>query len=517
MTTRAKIAFILIFGGALHGVALPILQIPTLLPQIQSSFTRQTIPASRFLCESLFSGGPAKTSPSNVEAETRRVIQAANREFERRGWSPQFLEERYTLARRYETQSEYIYLTDNKNGIVATMGLTLAEYTKATLPDPARPAVESRSHSEILPEEETLHLRPLARPLTAEGRGMIVELRTWSIAKDLLGGTERSAAFAELLAGTLPLLFSKLLKYPGLYDKPILHLYADETSLKLYGLMGFKATHADPIEHSGSKWWDMALTPRKFEAFVNRVHEPEFLSSLNQVLEINLGEGRSASLAPGSFMMHDTAPQFPGKTIGKLAKPSEVAPGVLAARGAMVSWHKNGKLAYVSKLARALKLTEDIEVSAGGEVLWNSEGALVRVTQLAHDTSLAPGLWVAKGGSMEWYGDGKTPWKVHHLARPLTLENGLIAAPGAHVEWRLPGAQVSFVSRLHKTGRLEDGTLAAAGAEVRWANDLRTGKIRWKSLSELAEPHEVHPGMTAPAGAGVYFLRLDQAPLIQKR
>src|SRR4051812_7420577 len=134
------------------------------------------VPDIHLYCRSLLTQVYSEKIEGNSQ-KTRKVIEFANRLFLRRGWPPEFLEERFRVAEKYKNRSEYAIVkrAQNSKKILGTLGLTTARYSQG-LPE---------SELELLPLEETLNIVPLKRPKGKNGKGTVFEFRTYAIDKPL--------------------------------------------------------------------------------------------------------------------------------------------------------------------------------------------------------------------------------------------------------------------------------------------------------------------------------------------
>lgn len=543
-------AFWAVFAGAEE------ITVPTLFSGSKKSFHQRLVkPNVKRFCQVALSGKSSAISKSILgltgfedkhQKQVYQTILAANRQFLRRGWSSEFMKERLRLAQVFDDQSEYINLYRKNLGIVATLGWTFAEYTSDYLPDPNLPAVVNRDRTQILPEEDCLHITPLERPTGKDGRGIILELRTWSIAKDRLKQDERAEAFGSMISQSYSRIIQKLSLYPELYDEPIIHLYADEKSLMLYGRMGFKATHFAPIAHPHTNefWWDMAISPRDYEKLILRMKTPAFLLGFNQDIELAFGDQKISVPRGAVFERHDLSRvQIPGvqlheyNSVGLLPgavivqKETSTLRRVVADKGASVGWFPSGKIAYVTSLAEPFPFHDGsgrpMLADVGSSIRWHENGLVAAVSKIATDAKVGePEIVVAKGGSVSWGEDGIYLLSVVPLLHATEIAPGLVAASGAAIQWfALAQTEVpEMISSIVGKTTLEDGTVAADGAIMGWSPEWRIEKngqrkflrMRWSFISELAEPKEFNDGTVAPAGSQVQFLRFDQPPKINQ-
>ncbi len=448
----------------------------------REDFSREFISPDRNECEALF---------KQHQTDVKNVIQAANEHFKRRGWSDEFLVERFKVAEKFDAQSEY-YLIRKKDTqeIVATIGITIAEYSQGKV-------------EQMIPVEDTLKVFPLARPLDSSGHGFIAELRTYSIDRAF-----HFEAYPELLSIFFEHFYQRLQDYPELYKKPILYTYADETSLKMYGMMGFKKISETPIVHEKSNWWVMATSPQTLERVGKRVQNPYLVQGFNQPIEVRLQNGRPAILKAGGLVLNQkylrsqNAPF--SQLVSEIHEPVEVVPGIWADRGASVTWFENGQLASITKVANEVVLPEGLVVKAGGQIVFTPEGRISQIDGLGEQAKVAPGVVAAKHSRVVWYTDGRLH-SVSELASESQVAPGIFASKGARVAWQLPDAHISYVSRLSRASDIDGNIIAAKGAEVSWAIDWSKRKIVVNQVSKIAKTCELAPNIWAASGSSFYF------------
>lgn len=410
------------------------LSVPRIDPIRSASFQKRSISPFAGRCESLFN-----VRSSAKLTGTRKVIASANKSFLRRGWGEEFLNERFDLAKRVKERSQYFYLKKPSLGksdnIVSTLGLTWATYDKHEMPE-GEVSVASQPHHQYLPGEHSLESIPFPRPLCRDGKGIIMELRTWSIDKVRLSPNERVEAFDALISDLIVAVFKRTQDYPELYDKPILYLYADEVSLKLYRMMGFENLSKQPVSHSGTNWWVMAISPKKLESFVLRMRQPEILDALNQELAIATPLGEIVA-APGSLILNNESSWVKkggvSHWIDHLAQDTELAPGLWAAKGSSVSISTEGKILSIERISRPYQLNPKLVADVGSGIGWDHSGNLISLSRLATKTQVDPGIWAEAGSGVRW-SQGRI-YYVEMLAEALILSRKLTIPVGSEVRW----------------------------------------------------------------------------------
>ncbi len=347
--------------------------------------------SNRFITYSIKAGRKAQHCEAAFDSkaqETRAVIKAANLEFVRRGWSSEFLEERFRIAEEFGDRSHYIYARskDSKNfgQIVGTIGVTFAEFG---------PGLSEQA----LPEESSLGIR-LERPGKS---GFIAELRAWSMRHDLPVEV-RNHLYSMLINGVTKPIFEKLKGTPDLYTQPILHLYADELSLRFYGAMGFKQTHEKPIEHEGTRWWDMAITPQRLERFAERFKDLESFGNFNYEKELEVYKGLKIFIKPGGSFTKQL--RSDGTYVVATGYDQERAdyPFPKTVPDSVVMW-KDGQLQQFEP-AFDTRLKEGYLAQAGGAVIYEDDWSLYRF-QSATD-QVIQGFRVKAGRGVTFYMDG---------------------------------------------------------------------------------------------------------------
>ena len=423
----------LIFATSLKA-AQETLSVPRIDPVRSAGFQKRSISPITKRCESLFS-----FRDSVKVTRSREVIASANKSFLRRGWSDEFLSERFDLAERVEDRSQYFFLKKpslgNSDNVISTLGLTWASYDQFEMPQ-AEVSVDHQPHHEYLPGEHSLESVPFPRPLTRDGKGIIMELRTWSIDKDRLSPSERVEAFDALISDLIVAVFKRALAYPDLYDKPILYLYADEVSLKLYRMMGFENLSQHSISHGGSNWWLMAISPKKLELFVHRMRQPEILDALNQELSVATPLGDILA-APGSLILNTESSWVKNGAVSHwidhLAHETQLAPGLWAAKGSSVSISTEGKILSVERISRPYQLNPKLVADVGSGIGWDHNENLISLSRLASKTEVAPGVWAEAGSGVRW-SQGRV-FYVEMLASPILLSRKMMVPVGSEVRW----------------------------------------------------------------------------------
>ncbi len=520
MAWRCLAAAILTLSCAQASADQPSLNIPRLQSGRASVFRATLI--GPFLhtsdCTSLLSAGAF-----SAWNQTKLITDFSNQNFERRGWSADFLAERLPLAWKYRHRSQYVALTraTGSSELVASVGLSWTTYTAASIPA-AESRITSAEVSSSLPGELSLGARPFPRPLSTNGQGIVFELRTWAIAKDGLSAEERGEAFGTLLSHLLPMVFEKIEHLPDLYDQSILYTYGDKTSLKLYGMMGFENISATPIHHEGADWWILAISPKGLEALVSRMKSPAFIYDLNQELEVNLPQGRFKVQATRGFghdgavyTRHAEGPSGEPRTIiENLAYPTTLSGDISLLSGSNVVWSEDGGLEAVTGIMKPHTMEPGIVAGVGSSIAklkaneevefgFNEKGDLFSsrrsihqsqrparferelkyIKFLAIEAEMARGLWAAEGSAVAWTTDRST-LLIKELGRSGSFTVSgvrLRAAQGSslHIDpWRVVVSQIVNRLRLPNGKWIEPGK----GLEIPLKSN---GTANWSKVKVL--------------------------------
>jgi hypothetical protein len=296
------------------------------------------------------------------------IILRAAQEYLRRGWREYFFQKLLQFGRMFSGRSSYVALRPIHRGpgpapeniftqafppdpsdphfaeyYVATIGITVARYTD-----------KPSGAAEQVPEELSLAVT-LKRPLDSHGKGIIIELRTYS--KDKIMALD---AYPELMWAIYTMVFRKLREYPELYDQKIIHTYADYENadgkflpgVKMYEHRGFEIDPDIPPVFMEGRWWRaMNTSPRTLEAQVFKLRGSRNISGLNQVHPITLPNGQKTFAAAHSELTLDDnefALRFTPTT------EIELAPGVIAAAGSLVNYESSYILQSVSQITKPI-------------------------------------------------------------------------------------------------------------------------------------------------------------------
>lgn len=388
--------------------------------------------------------------PSGSEefSKVEKIINYANKRFQIRGWSQNFLKERLKLAKQFSDRSDYLYVTDPKapNTLIGSIGLTV-----------------SSSIDELLPMELS-HGWKLPRP----GNGPVIELRTFAM--DKVPGNP-DGVFPGIFAWTLNEVNKELAEMPpSLMREKILYTYGDKVSVHLYGKMGFEVASDIPsVVHEGTEWKVLTISPerlaenyRRFSAKGVRIYSQSPKSEL-QVIWAN---GEKIPVTNVYFGMNGPFSNF------QLGKDLEIWKGAKVKAGEYIQFHED---------------TGTLQgIGAGFE----------------NDVEVAPGLIAKAHTSVAWTKDGDV-WTAT-LSKPATFDGGRMQA--------LEGSRIAsdhnyvFVEKMGNDLEVLPGIYSKAGdfLKKRLEKDGRFGlyfKVRDKT--------EFAPGVWAEAGAYVAIQIID--------
>ncbi len=314
--------------------------------------------------------GPA--TPEKIE-EIERVVNFANKRFERRGWSEKFRGKRLRSARKFAERSAYFY-TMNQTDITGSIGLTVAKYSSRD------------SILEILPMEDTpVDDTPgwkLDRPLTSNGKGIIFEMRTYGMDEDANGDPFRS-----LWPRTYLIMKRELSDYPELWDQEIVYTYGDDTSIRMYRLRGFRL--ADPSIHppiqdeDGRVWHVLVSSPKKMlESFLSRIDYPLVVGGFKNPISFVTGTGDKfiADNASQIYLYGVKAPKS-----FTLFEHAEVKPGIWAGKGSKIAFYPSGKVEGISRLDTTTEVLPGLFVKQGSFIAFYENGTIRRINGVARE------------------------------------------------------------------------------------------------------------------------------------
>jgi hypothetical protein len=224
-----------------------------------------------------------------------RAFKISRERMKVRGWSPDFLESGDEVMDKVSSRSILLRMEKNttKDPMhrvmenVATFGLTYGQFDQSALANAVKLGTSVKSGFE-LPEEESLKIL-LPRFLDSNGLGIAIELRSYSLLKDrTLTSSQRRATLVEGIGTALEIAQN----YPELWDKPIIHTYADKKSLEMYGglldpahgrpgdgvlNLGFRlveglVTPEKGIKAHATEWWPIWVSPKRLMQFLQEEH-----------------------------------------------------------------------------------------------------------------------------------------------------------------------------------------------------------------------------------------------------
>lgn len=486
----------------------PALQVPTL---VFSHNKASVLPGHLHTSTRVVNGGIA-----NLDAQLE-VVRFASGNFERRGWSADFIAGRETIARDFTDRSTYIRVESHvatelvhpgttqyeKDGVLrGTLGLTYASATESEMRDLSESAILADT-KKILPMERTLG-KTVPRYYDSHGKGVIVELRAF--AKDQRA--EESVREA-LISDGISMTFGAIKDHPQLYDQPIIYTYGDKTSVRLYRALGFKIDEtttplAHPVRYEGRDWWVLSITPRDLEK--NLFFESPFrrtLQNVNQPVPIKLSNGKTVVAASHTQVKLGGGPTF------VLHEDIEIVPGIVAAKGSVVTLNSDGTPRIIEHLAqeamgfvpegarvvfgpmgkglsevetgeKAMKIP-GINMKVRGKVLFAEDGKTPTHLTLSEDTEIAPGLVASRWGVIQFTripGSGELRPRRVRLAKPYidpkTHQVTPVTGGDVYLKWKNGAPHVTKTPRVSPWSRLflhlpAPGTPEASPREAAWA------------------------------------------------
>jgi len=441
------------------------LQIPVLYPKspfqnhynYRNSNDRFPVPAYLLYTADYLEAGVLNHTPyvatKSDGARGPEVARISGERYSRRPWSNGFVDSRVKIAVDYADRSFYYEIASDQSHERSdtTIGVTYSSFTQADFEARSVTAILQKPPEQLtaedrrflLPQEESLGVA-VTRYYDKSGRGIILEFRSNSKEKGspkLFGD--------QMLVEEIRMAFEIVKDYPDLYDQPIIYTYGDEVSLKMYHALGFEVqTHItpldQPIEKDGTKWWVIAVTPKRFEANLFKIRYGIFghnIDGVNQPFPLHLVDGRIVTAAAHTNISFDRDGHVTELT---LDHDAEVAPDVWASAGSRVHW-LDGKIDYVQKTAKSLMANvagPSFEIPAGSEVKFiENESSGYRVEQI-------------RNNEREIFIDG----------------SGLSIAPNSIAKWDL---HLLTIQKLGRTIKFRDGVVVSAGAglQVKWKGD----------------------------------------------
>lgn len=350
---------------------------------------RAVTPQKGIECKSIFT-----TTEAGEVVTIERIISFADKQFERRGWSSEFLVERIKLARDFP-KSEYFY-TKKGEEVVGVLAATYAEY------GPGRAAAER------LPMESSLHLHldDLQRPTQSNGRGLITEMRTYAI-----DGQHPRETRSTLALGALQSVVKKYESYPELLNEHVIYTYGDEISLRLYGQMGFENLTQKwgkkPISHAGSQWWILGITPNKMRSLIEIEQSQfgHFAKSGGEILA--LPNNRTVQFLGHFDQIIENGVKIVQR-VRYVKSETEIQDGLWVAPGSDLLFDSQGRLKSVSKLARPYVIPGTTVVAGAGKSIsfYPETGRPREVEAAAQAVELAPNVWARAGEYIHFLPDG---------------------------------------------------------------------------------------------------------------
>ena len=309
--------------------------------------------------------------------EIEKIISFANKQFERREWSKEFLEERLRIAKKYASQSSYLYTQDAflySKGITGSIGLTSAEYSAENL------------SSEIVTMEET-HGWKLKRPLSSNGKGKIIEMRTYGMDPEA-----KKEPYRILWTGVHRMIRDELKLYPDLWDKDVIFTYGDEISIRMYRPMGFELADEKlypPVTHDGTTWKVLVSSPKKMlENFLSKVDYKVWIGGFKNPVAFY-------TTATEKFVADFNRPIYmygvKNPMSFTLYYNDEVAPGINVYAGSKIGFFPSGKVRAVQQVEGETEVLPGIFAKDGSAVRFYENGKIHRVMNVARDYTVTKG------------------------------------------------------------------------------------------------------------------------------
>ena len=322
----------------------------------------------------------------STDAGVSEIIAFADKHFERRGWSSEFLAERLTLAEHFPDSEYYYTQTDGK--ITGSLAVTYAEFSPELLMQFQIPG---------LPMEISLQIRPLSRPVGRNGESLLTELRTYAINREFHKSVKSSLFFAALSS----VVRKYKNNYSELMDKPVIFTYGDEVSLKLYGSMGFENLtekwNEQPVNHAGSQWWIMGITPNQLQKLLEKEYNLFSKRSANGHNTVLLPDGREIQVTV----------EVGQNDLRFISEKTEVAENIWAAEGSDIIFSKTNHLLEVSRLAFNYHDPHSgVTAAEGSQLRFFPNGKVHTIEKAAMDFEIQPNVWVRTGDRVEFTENG---------------------------------------------------------------------------------------------------------------
>ncbi|MGZ6442333.1 MAG: hypothetical protein ACXWRU_19910 [Pseudobdellovibrionaceae bacterium] len=349
----------------------------------------------------------------------RKIISFSNQQFLRRGWSEEFIEERYKIAEHFKERSRYIAISspEQPDTYLGTVGFTWAKTTP--------------SQREKLPMEMS-HGWNLPRPKGHKNENVLIELRTYAMDPEANAREVFTLLFAKLINSLNDFLASR----PDLMDEEILYTYGDEISLRMYRRLGFQENEQLPkVFHLENEWRVLSISPRKFLENIQKLTANIFISNDSTIslfledLKVNFNGVQGVSVNAKNNSVH-----------GVSAGPLKLKSGMEFSDLANL-YFQNEKPKYLQSLKNDFRISEELTIPAGSSINFTDKGELDDVEHLGRSIQFY-GMNIPQGSQI-YFGNGLG-----------TLPTLITILGGGQKTHLLPNVEIKFAQL--KIEKLED-------------------------------------------------------------
>lgn len=423
--------------------------------------------------------------------EVEKVVRFANHQFERRNWSESFREGRVKIAKEFLPQSEYAYTTDRLSGeITASIGMTVAKKDAGEIL-----TMEKSHHWEIKPAEKK---GPCSK---------VIELRTYGIDHSSGPDLDPHTSYAFLWKETNRMLQNEMKGCPELLKKGIIYTYGDETSIRMYGKMGFEVADPavfPPVLDGDTRWQVLIATPEAvLRSFLDRMQVDRSITPDTELVRIR-GSGGKEFIDKGMIHVnHQNEVNF------QLAEESEVLPGIWARATTRVSLAKDGSPLSIYETSRPSKPIKGLFVDRGAYMSFYPNGTISAASRLAKPYSV-PGskIILKKGGSIHFNPDGHfyTGFPIESPAPlfPKEYPNLLVSPEGSMI---FDTEEKTAWFNLEKSSKLPKGVfIPEDGFDLKATFVLKGNRPELRSI-RCSVGHEttLPNGMSVPEGNDIIY------------
>ena len=446
---------------------------------------------------------PKRSRTPEEWEEVKKVVQFANHQFERRGWSGSFLEGRFEIAKRFLPQSEYIYTTSKNGEITGTIGMTVAR---------------GKASDEVLTMEAS-HGWKLDRPGGSGTCAKIIEMRTYGLVPEAPRGSDRSSIYAHLWSEVNRMIHAEIAGCPELLGKDIVYTYGDATSILMYRPMGFAVADPSkypPVTHDGTTWQVLISSPEKLlRNFIDRMRAYHELEGLPDRLKITTGDGKEFVADTRANKIKITSEK---EVFFKIAKKSEVEAGIFADAGSEVGFTAEGRPITIEKLSHVTRIADGLVAEVGSRVAYFSDGTPAWISAL-HEPYPIPGteLVVRKGSTILLNSEGRfaSAYAFESASAVFPREYPKLLSPrDGGLNWDTEKKSVAFL--LSPESEYPPGIvvpdLGQDSAEVSFS--MRSGRPVLRSIYYQApRPIRLAPDLVAPEGSMVVYTFKNGVPV----